>query len=77
VIVGGHSIWFRSFSNVPAVQCPSRIQEQKIVNGGIVTSDIMKAETRQGPSYMIDPQDYSVYRGFKIKALLGRNRHSL
>jgi hypothetical protein len=35
------------------------------VNGGIITFDLMKAETRRGPSYMIDPKTIRVvYGGF-------------
>jgi hypothetical protein len=66
VVCGGHSIWFRSFFNqfLPySVHHASK--HQKIVNGGIVTFDLMRAETRGGPKYMIDPKTIRVvYGGF-------------
>lgn len=66
VIAGGHSIWFRSFFQMflPfSVQHVSK--NKKVVNGGIVTFDLMKAETKRGPKYMIDPKTIKVvYGGF-------------
>ncbi|GKY97560.1 hypothetical protein MPSEU_000714200 [Mayamaea pseudoterrestris] len=66
VIVGGHSIWFRSFFNMflPfSVQHPSK--SKKIVNGGVIAFDLMKAETKRGSKYMIDPKTVRiVYGGF-------------
>jgi hypothetical protein len=66
VIVGGHSIWFRSFFQMFLPYSVHHVSKnKKIVNGGIVTFDIMKAETRRGPSYMIDPKTIRVvYGGF-------------
>mmetsp|Transcript_8700 Transcript_8700/g.11527 ORF Transcript_8700/g.11527 Transcript_8700/m.11527 type:complete len:361 (+) Transcript_8700:186-1268(+) len=65
-IVGGHSIWFRSFFQMflpYSVHHASK--EKKIVNGGVVTFELMKAETRRGPRYMVDPKTIQVvYGGF-------------
>lgn len=65
-IVGGHSIWFRSFFQMflpYSVHHASK--EKKIVNGGVVTFEMMKAETRRGPRYMVDPKTIQVvYGGF-------------
>mmetsp|Transcript_10421 Transcript_10421/g.28809 ORF Transcript_10421/g.28809 Transcript_10421/m.28809 type:complete len:362 (-) Transcript_10421:180-1265(-) len=65
-VVGGHSIWFRSFFRMflpYSVHHASK--EKKIVNGGVVTFELMKAETRRGPRYMIDPKTIQVvYGGF-------------
>jgi len=66
VVVGGHSLWFRSFFRtfLPySVQHPSK--DRKIVNGGIVAFELMKANTKRGPKYMIDPKTIRVvYGGF-------------
>lgn len=66
IVVGGHSIWFRYFFNMflpYSVHHASK--NKKIVNGGIVTFELMKAETRRGPRYMIDPKTIKVvYGGF-------------
>jgi hypothetical protein len=67
LIVGGHSIWFRSFFNM---FLPFSVQNQskskKIVNGGVVAFDLMKADTNRGPRYMIDPKTIRiVYGGFQ------------
>jgi hypothetical protein len=66
VIVGGHSIWFRKFFNMFLPYSVYHVSKnKKIVNGGIVTFDLMKAETRRGPQYMIDPKTIkTVYGGF-------------
>ena len=66
LIVGGHSIWFRSFFNT---FLPFSVQHaaknKKITNGGIVTFELMKAQTKGGPRYMIDPKTVRVvYGGF-------------
>ena len=66
VIVGGHSIWFRYFFQL---FLPYSVQHQakskKIVNGGIVAFDLMKADTKRGPKFMIDPKSIKViYGGF-------------
>lgn len=66
VIAGGHSIWFRAFFQMflpYSVHHDSK--SKKIVNGGVVVFDLMKAETKRGPKYMIDPKTISVvYGGF-------------
>lgn len=66
VIVGGHSIWFRYFFNMFLPFSVELVcKKKKIVNGGIVTFELMKAETRRGPKYMIDPKTVKVvYGGF-------------
>ncbi|KAL7569062.1 hypothetical protein ACA910_016905 [Epithemia clementina (nom. ined.)] len=65
-VVGGHSIWFRSFFKMflpYSVHHASK--EKKIVNGGVIVCEMMKAETRQGPWYMVDPKTIQVvYGGF-------------
>ena len=63
-IVGGHSIWFRSFFNMYlpfSVQHPAK--SKKIVNGGVVAFDLMKADTPRGPKYMVDPKTIRVVFG--------------
>ena len=66
VIAGGHSIWFRYFFNMflpYSVHHPSK--DKKLVNGGIVTFELLKAETRKGTKYMVDPKTIKViYGGF-------------
>lgn len=66
VIVGGHSIWFRYFFNLFLPYSVHHVSKnKKIVNGGVVTFELMKAETRRGPKYMIDPKTIQVvYGGF-------------
>lgn len=66
VIVGGHSIWFRSFfTHFLPYSVTHVAKNKKIVNCGIVTFELMKAETRRGPKYMIDPTTIkTIYGGF-------------
>jgi hypothetical protein len=66
IVVGGHSIWFRYFFNMFLPYSVHHVSKnKKIVNGGIVTFELMKAETRRGPRYMIDPKTIRVvYGGF-------------
>jgi hypothetical protein len=66
VIVGGHSLWFKCFfrdflpANVDHVS-----KKKKIVNGGVVAFELMKAQTQYGDKYMIDPATVRViYLGF-------------
>lgn len=68
-IVGGHSIWFRYFFNIYLPYSVHHVSKQKkVVNCGIITLDVMKAETRRGPKYMIDPKTIKpVYGGFDVK----------
>ena len=66
VIVGGHSIWFRSFFRtfLPAT-LDHASKKKKIQNCGIVTFELLKANTNLGPRYMIDPKTIEVvYLGF-------------
>jgi hypothetical protein len=66
VIVGGHSIWFRSFFRTFLPYSIHHASKNKtIVFGGIVAFDLLKAETRRGSKYMIDPKTIKVvYGGF-------------
>lgn len=66
VITGGHSIWFRSFFQMFLPFSVHHVSKnKKLVNGGIVTFDLLKAETRKGPKYMVDPKTIKViYGGF-------------
>lgn len=66
IIVGGHSIWFRYFFNVFLPYSVTHVSKnKKISNCGVVTFELMKAETRRGPKYMIDPKTIKVvYGGF-------------
>jgi hypothetical protein len=66
VIVGGHSIWFRSFfKTFLPYSVHHDAKKKKIVNGGIVAFELMKADTKRGPKYMIDPKTIRVvYGGF-------------
>jgi hypothetical protein len=66
VIVGGHSIWFRSFFQtfLPYnFNHPSK--NKKMVNAGVVSFELIKADTKFGTKYMIDPNTvHTVYGGF-------------
>ena len=66
VVVGGHSIWFRSFFRLFLPYSVHHVSKnKKIVNGGIVAFDLLKAETKRGSKYMIDPKTIQVvYGGF-------------
>lgn len=66
IIVGGHSIWFRYFFNLFLPYSFTHVaKSKKIVNGGIVTFELMKVDTKRGPKYMIDPKSIqTVYGGF-------------
>ena len=66
VIVGGHSLWFKFFfgSFLP-FSFNHVAKKKKMVNGGVVAFDLMKANTKNGPKYMIDPKSIRiVYGGF-------------
>lgn len=65
-IVGGHSIWFRSFFQMFLPYSVQHVAKgKKIVNGGVIVFDLMRAETRQGQKYMVDPGTIQVvYGGF-------------
>ena len=67
VIVGGHSLWFKSFFvNFLPFQVEHVSKKKKIINGGVVAFDLMQASTPQyGDKYMIDPKSIRVvYGGF-------------
>lgn len=67
VIIGGHSLWFRSFFQTFLPHEFNHIsKKKKIVNGGIVAFELMKANTdNDSTTYMIDPKSVSVvYGGF-------------
>lgn len=66
IIVGGHSLWFRSFfDNFLPFNVNHVARKKKIVNGGIVAFELMKAQTKYGDKYMIDPKTIRVvYGGF-------------
>jgi hypothetical protein len=67
IIVGGHSLWFRSFFRLLLPYHVSHIaKEKKIVNGGIVVFDLLMTIDPNGtPRYMIDPKSIqTIYGGF-------------
>ena len=66
IVVGGHSLWFRSFFQMFLPYSVHHVSKnRKLVNGGIVVFDLMKADTRRGPRFMIDPKTIRVvYGGF-------------
>lgn len=66
VIAGGHSIWFRSFFQTFLPYSSSHMaKKKKMVNGGVVAFELIKANTKAGPRYMIDPDTiHTVYGGF-------------
>lgn len=67
VIVGGHSLWFRSFfQTFLPFGSPHVAKKKKIVNGGVVAFEFIKANTKYGPRYMINPKSIDVvYGGFQ------------
>ena len=66
VIVGGHSIWFRTFfKTFLPYQVDHVCKNRKIVNGGVVAFTLMKLQTPKGNKYMVDPNSIQVlYGGF-------------
>lgn len=67
VIVGGHSIWFRSFFKTFLPYEEDHVgKRKKIVNCGVVALTLIKATRPSGqPTYMIDPKSVEViYGGF-------------
>lgn len=66
VIVGGHSLWFKSFfQNFLPFSSKHISKKKKIVNGGVVAFDLVKATTQYGDRYMVDPKSIKVvYGGF-------------
>ena len=69
IIVGGHSLWFKSFfqTYVPHT-ADLECKKKKIVNSGAVSFSLHKSEhnNKDGmPMYRIDPESVStVYGGF-------------
>jgi len=66
VIVGGHSIWFRSFFKtfLPS-GVDHKAKNRKIVNAGVVAFDLLQLKTPKGNKYMVDPKSIRVvYGGF-------------
>eukprot|EP00568_Trieres_chinensis_P002089 CAMPEP_0183310730 /NCGR_PEP_ID=MMETSP0160_2-20130417/32938_1 /TAXON_ID=2839 ORGANISM="Odontella Sinensis, Strain Grunow 1884" /NCGR_SAMPLE_ID=MMETSP0160_2 /ASSEMBLY_ACC=CAM_ASM_000250 /LENGTH=363 /DNA_ID=CAMNT_0025475073 /DNA_START=131 /DNA_END=1222 /DNA_ORIENTATION=+ len=66
VIVGGHSIWFRSFFRTFIPYNTDHVsKKRKVVNAGCVSFTLLKATTNEGDKYMVDPQSVQViYGGF-------------
>ena len=66
VIVGGHSIWFRSFFQTFLPYTSTHVaKKKKIVNGGVVAFELIKANTKTGQKYMVDAKSiHVVYGGF-------------
>jgi hypothetical protein len=66
VIVGGHSLWFRCFFQTFLPYTFGHMcKQKKMVNGGVVAFDLLKANTKSGPKYMIDSESIvTVYGGF-------------
>jgi hypothetical protein len=67
VIVGGHSIWFRSFFKTFLPYGEDHVgKSKKVVNCGIVALTLLKAKRPSGEfTYMIDPKSVEVvYGGF-------------
>mmetsp|Transcript_10633 Transcript_10633/g.29329 ORF Transcript_10633/g.29329 Transcript_10633/m.29329 type:complete len:181 (-) Transcript_10633:1341-1883(-) len=66
VIVGGHSIWFRSFfQTFLPMDLAHDSKKKKIVNAGIVKFDLLRASANAGTAYMIDQNSIEVvYGGF-------------
>jgi hypothetical protein len=64
IIVGGHSIWFRSFFRTYLPYTIDHVAKtRKVVNCGIVALTLLKASTPDGDKYMIDPQSVKVVHG--------------
>jgi len=66
IIVGGHSIWFRSFFRTFLPYDVDHVsKKRKIVNAGCVSFTLLKTTTENGNVYMIDPQSImTIYGGF-------------
>lgn len=66
IIVGGHSIWFRSFFKTFLPHKSDHVAKtKKIRNCGVVAFDLLKTMTKYGPSFMVDPESVRVvYGGF-------------
>lgn len=67
IIVGGHSIWFRSFFRSFLPENVEHVSKtRKVVNGGVIAFELMTIDTdTNGTQYMIDPKTIKVvYGGF-------------
>lgn len=66
IIVGGHSIYFRSFFRTYLPYSSDHVsKKKKVQNAGCVAFTLLKAPTASGDVYMIDPKSIEViYRGF-------------
>lgn len=66
VIVGGHSIYFRSFFRTYLPYSSDHVsKKRKVQNAGCVAFTLLKAPTANGDKYMIDPKSIEViYGGF-------------
>lgn len=66
VIIGGHSIWFRSyFRTFLPYGVQHKAKTNKIVNAGVVAFDLLQLPTPKGNKYMVDPKSIRVvYGGF-------------
>jgi len=65
-VVGGHSIWFRSFFKEFLPYSSDHVaKKRKIINAGCVGFTLMKISTPQGDRYMVDQSSITViYGGF-------------
>eukprot|EP00550_Attheya_septentrionalis_P003936 CAMPEP_0198288346 /NCGR_PEP_ID=MMETSP1449-20131203/6869_1 /TAXON_ID=420275 /ORGANISM="Attheya septentrionalis, Strain CCMP2084" /LENGTH=375 /DNA_ID=CAMNT_0043986461 /DNA_START=108 /DNA_END=1235 /DNA_ORIENTATION=+ len=66
IIVGGHSLWFRSFFRSFLPRTFEHVsKKKKIVNGGIVAFTLLRIKDPSGYHYMMDPASITVlYGGF-------------
>ena len=67
IIVGGHSIWFRSFFRtfLPYENCHIS-KKNKLVNAGCVAFDLLKTDINGEEKFMIDDKSMRIiYGGFK------------
>ena len=66
VIIGGHSIYFRSFFRTYLPYTVDHVsKKRKVVNAGCVALTLLKASTPNGDKFMIDPKSIKViYGGF-------------
>ena len=69
-LVGGHSLWFKSFfQTFLPFTCTHEAKSKKIVNSGVVSFDLLGAEDDEGNmQFRIDPQSVrTIYGGFTSK----------
>jgi len=68
IIVGGHSIWFRSFFQTFLPYEDNHVsKKKKLVNCGVVAFTLLKVVRKSGqPTFMVDPKSVEVvYGGFQ------------